>query len=226
MSPITVFETNAGQTRHLRHDYVFGREVVVANVLGIYTNGANPYTFSYTVSGVSNKFLIVVLMTDRTSDPTGITYGGVAMTKFSSLALSTYKESFWYLINPASGTNDIVITHANPAEIAAIVVDFSGVHQITPLGGASTAQTTATSQTVTVSGADTDLIFDVIATHSLSGGFIANASQTDLVGTINSTNKSIATSTKRATSGGSTVMAWSWPTSRANGEIGVAIKPA
>ena len=115
------------------------------------TNGGNTpaisLTFAHTCSGV-NRFLVVVV-TDLNATTTGVKYNGVAMTLLNTQ--TGYGESFWYLVNPASGTNDVVVTKsAGAASVGAVAASYTGVNQTTPIDSQS-ATTNSTTASVSAS---------------------------------------------------------------------------
>lgn len=78
------------------------------------TTSASSLTYSHTCTG-SNRILFVAVFSGGPgpgSVPcTGVTYAGVAMTKIDSNApQANWDLSLWYLINPASGANNVIIT--------------------------------------------------------------------------------------------------------------------
>jgi hypothetical protein len=88
-------------------------------------------TFSHTTAG-SDRFLIVSAYggADGTNI-TGMTYAGVAMT-FIAKAQYPANNSYvhvYYLINPASGANNVVISYSPNARMAAVATSYTGVRQ-------------------------------------------------------------------------------------------------
>ena len=69
-------------------------------------------TWAHTCSG-SNRILFVGTFNNGNGGiPTGVTYNGVAMTLIDSQACDNagYPQSLWYLIAPATGPNNVVVT--------------------------------------------------------------------------------------------------------------------
>lgn len=109
------------------------------------TTNANTYTLaSYNVASGSNRVLAVLVSLMRTNEnainPTGVTFGGVALTAAGTAAtgISTsrsYYARIWYLVNPSVSTADIVVS-AGATMAGAIVsaVTLYGVDQSTPVG--------------------------------------------------------------------------------------------
>lgn len=77
--------------------------------------GSGNLTVAYSVNAASNLLVIAAVGTDGVADNiTGITYNTVAMTRIASIAQNvggqTRWTSMWYLLNPATGSNNVVCT--------------------------------------------------------------------------------------------------------------------
>lgn len=108
----------------------------------------NSLTASYTCGSGSNRLLVVGLVGDTDNgndDITSVTYGGVAMTlakKSASATGGTLRYDYiYYLLNPASGANNVVINCTNNHFLLAVAADYTGVKQ----SGQPDATTTQTS---------------------------------------------------------------------------------
>jgi hypothetical protein len=107
---------------------------------GGYT-GTTTLTVAHTVGTGSNRILVVgtsVQDANHNSYPvTGITYAGVALIKIrSDEAVGNNRTEIWYLLNPTSGTNNIIMTTTGSLDKALVGVSFTGVAQ----GGIPDAQ--------------------------------------------------------------------------------------
>jgi len=92
--------------------------------------GGSPLTFSHTCSG-ENRILFVACVDDTggSSLITGITYAGVAMTKIAGVQTPTDRwVTLWYLIAPATGANNVVITLSGGMVYAA-AASYTGAKQ-------------------------------------------------------------------------------------------------
>jgi len=69
-------------------------------------------TYSFTVGSGSNRLLVVNLIGDTSADDiSSVTYGGTPMTRIGKVqAPSNNWQYQYYLLNPASGSNNVVIT--------------------------------------------------------------------------------------------------------------------
>ncbi|GAG93516.1 unnamed protein product, partial [marine sediment metagenome] len=75
----------------------------------------------------------------------------------------------WYLVNPPVGTADLLVhlvDSANPSAIA--VVNFTGVHQTSPIGGTGGTNGTGTNVTTTITTLNADSL--IFGAASIRGG--------------------------------------------------------
>lgn len=114
-------------------------------------------TLSHTTSG-SNRILIVAAhqFTVAASSVTGITYNGVAMTKIGStqtIQAGNAYMSLWYLIAPATGANNIVVTKGNGDLVSIAAASYTGAKQSgqPEVTGTATGSGTAPSNAITPS---------------------------------------------------------------------------
>jgi hypothetical protein len=94
---------------------------------------ANPtYTKAHTCTG-SNRILFVgVSVQSTTDDLTGITYNGVAMTRMGARVngiAGSESQYLYMLVNPASGSNNVVFTCNATRTIRFNIVSYTGAHQ-------------------------------------------------------------------------------------------------
>lgn len=116
-------------------------------------------TATYAFNNVAGNVLFIGFTANAASLPsiTSVTYAGAGMTasSFSPQALpsdSTVKVYFYYLLNPATGSNNVVITFASaPDEINSNAVSYSGagsVPQDFHINGTGTSGTLTTTTTI------------------------------------------------------------------------------
>ena len=101
-------------------------------------NGSRPaaatvteMTVAFTVSG-TNRILYVGINGDSGASDltTGVTYAGVAMTLITSRRKDSDRwQSFWYLLAPATGSNNVVITNSSSSYTDPSFVSLTGVKQ-------------------------------------------------------------------------------------------------
>lgn len=197
------------------------------DAIGSGSGSGSSLTFAHTCSG-SNRLLVVwVSYFDSADAPTGATYNGVAMTAIpsSTAANGDYKIAGYYLINPATGTNNVVISFTGPMfDIGAGSVSFTDAHQTTPLGTAVTATGTSTTPSVTVSSAAGEIVLDgLVIVHS--GTLTVDGSQTQLWNSIASNGFQKYAGSMETAAEASTTMSWSNSSSQQWAIGAVPIKP-
>lgn len=106
-------------------------------------------TFAHTCTG-TNRILFVATANNLGVNVTGVTYNGVAMTQIgSSLSNGAPSKSYlWYLIAPATGSNNVVVSLSGSASVIAKACSYTWVAQTwQPDSNSSTWPTTTTSFT-------------------------------------------------------------------------------
>jgi hypothetical protein len=126
--------------------------------------------------------LIVGVAINNTSRQTvsSVTYGGVSMTQVpggTATQGTLARAELWYLTNPPTGANDVVVTFSANAISRAGAISFTGVNQATPLGTANGANNRTSTATVDVSSATNEVVVDVVAMESTSATISAGANQ-------------------------------------------------
>lgn len=149
---------------------------------------ATSLTYSHTTSG-SDRLLVVTYQSGTSADRiTGITYGGVAMTKLGSSLQNTRFTGYYYLLNPSLGANNVVLTGSTSDVIEAYSASYTGVNQtgnpeastsnnnglVNVAGGAS-----LTSSVTTLS----DNAWLIMSAWSFQDGISAGANTTSFNGT-------------------------------------------
>lgn len=144
---------------------------------------ATSLTVAHTCTG-SNLILFANIVTiDGTTDRvTGVTYNGVAMTRQATLAIGTVARSYmYYLIGPATGANNIVISVSASVSIQSDNVSYNGVSQsgFPDASSATTASATTYSNTLTtVADNAVHVLYQRVDDHSItltSGGALVLA---------------------------------------------------
>lgn len=91
-------------------------------------SGGGTLTHSYTVNA-SSDILFVGFLGDLVSghdDITGVTYAGSSMTLIAKTTTGSRFSYLYYLANPATGANNVVITSTNSHYLIAVAADYSG----------------------------------------------------------------------------------------------------
>jgi len=124
-------------------------------------------TFPHTVGAGSDRYLKVGVAINQLGPATvsSITYAGVPMTRLGdSVQRGFIRVEYWYLLNPPTGTNDVVVTLSDsPMNLACAASSYFGVNQTTPHGTESTATGVGTGPSVSVQSASGELVVDVMA---------------------------------------------------------------
>lgn len=110
---------------------------------GVSLSGSFSKTFSHTCSG-SDRLLVVSALTNSGADSiTGITYNGVSLTRIDIADQPNNPYYLYYLIAPATGTNNVVITADRSTNaIAGTAVSYTGCLQTASVINAHGVQTT------------------------------------------------------------------------------------
>src|SRR3954468_16022523 len=108
--------------------------------------GANSSkTFSHSCAG-SDRCLIVTALGDQTNDLiTGVTYNGVAMTLAAKRPPTGDRWLYlFYLLNPASGSNSVVVTASGTTYILTGAASYTGVGLVGNVRGGGASGTSLT----------------------------------------------------------------------------------
>lgn len=107
-------------------------------------------TFAHTCSG-SNRILFVGIVGNTASNLiSGVTYNGVAMTQIASSPVQVPSDRYinlYYLVAPATGSNNVVVSASSSTYMAAAAVSYTGAAQTSPIDVDGTT-TTASANTL------------------------------------------------------------------------------
>lgn len=132
---------------------------------GTITTGTS-LTFAHTCTG-SNLILIAYFYGSGSGDTCSATYNGTSMTQFKTIVDSSNNKQFgFYLINPATGANNVVATFGNSGQHGGVSGSYTGVKQSGQPDSSGSADNSGVGTTVTVSTT-------VVASNCwvVSGGF-------------------------------------------------------
>lgn len=164
-------------------------------------------TYEHTVP--EGAAAIAVSVETRNGPITGITWGGVALTRAVRSIVGGVEASIWYLTNPADGTADIVVTASNAsAGIVMGVTNLADVDRVNPVRDTATGN----GSTIVSLSVDTeagDLVIDSLAGPDNGTGDTPTigAGQTQLHGPAIVTDTRGRSSWEAAT-GSSVTMSW------------------
>ena len=186
-------------------------------------NNASSVTISHTVAVKPHRLLIALIAS--TAVPSGVTYGGTALTKLEEATSTSRCASIWYLVHPATGANDLVSTTGGTNDQAIQIFSYYGCN---PQDIFNTDVETTTSgsanhsSSLSVTSESGDIVVDIVASSG-TVGFAPGASQTEVMDRTQD-NIDGASSHETAT-GTSTTMSWDLTSSDGySAHIGVAIK--
>jgi len=206
--------------------------VVAFDAVGPSSAGVGFTTSPGTWTHVNNGNGIVVgctVFTGSSDTVTGVTYGGVALTKIGFVSDTAGGVSFWGLIGPTcpTGSNTVSVAVSdgtNNHNAGSISVSAAGSFG-TPVTGQTASNTT--SLAVTVNGTVADGLIVSVAAHGNSGtwGFTGGTVQWSHNGTSGSGADNGAGGTI-ASAGGNQTVTWTNSTSDAWAVVAVEILPA
>ena len=118
-------------------------------------------TVPFTVGSNSNRLLIVDITANAISSISSVTYNGVAMTQLLSNSVAANSHQVYYLVAPATGTHNLVITGGLSITASIGISSFYNVSQTTPVGAVSSnSGVMPTTDNLTVSSAAMNLVYD------------------------------------------------------------------
>lgn len=105
-------------------------------------SGSSPVSWSHTVTGSNPNLLVAVQLSGLAGDVvTGVTYGGVAMTKLQYSATVTLTVSLWYLGNPSTGSNTVSVTFTSGSWSRGSSISYKGCASTVDNSGANNVNT-------------------------------------------------------------------------------------
>lgn len=115
---------------------------------------AGSATWAHTCTGTDLILFVGCATVDAGGDTvTGITYNGVAMTRVPTNGIANdggdRRDYMYYLINPATGSNNVVITTTG-TDIWGCSISYTGSHQTTPINGSAKQEGQASPITTSV----------------------------------------------------------------------------
>lgn len=172
-------------------------------------------TWSHTCSG-SDRVLIVGTSTESDSSGhtaqtvSGITYAGVALNHIRSDYITDNGTELWYLIAPATGANNIVVTMTAVVDgLFGAGLSFTGVDQTNPIDNNAGTTTTGTSisQALTTNVANA-MIVNIMQHYNSSAVLTPDADQTQRFNTPTTGDNDQAGGTRLVTAATSYTTSW------------------
>jgi hypothetical protein len=170
--------------------------------------GANALTISHTVAVQSERILIISAQLDNNTVGFSltVTYGGIACTFLGGKAGASGTDTqaaFWFLLDPPTGANDIVITNNESTTVAIVAgaVSLYGANADDLFGTMVTATGTDGTPTVTVSTTAGEFVLAVAALDT-NDAFTAGTNETERWDAAQSTDVTGAGFTQAGSDGG------------------------
>ena len=142
----------------------------------------SPRTYTHTVGTTgSNTILVVTVCWRGGTSIDSVTYNGVAMSQIRKETNTTVNSEIYYLVNPATGTNTVSISHSSVQHLASIGISLYGVDQNNPIdsnSGANGSSTGPVTTTLTTTQPNTWII-DAGLTRTLSSETLTMAAMTN-----------------------------------------------
>ena len=191
-------------------------------------------TWAHTCTG-SNLILWVAVQlyqdTAGNGTITTATYNGVALTKYKDVLTGSIYAALYYLIAPATGAHNVVITATTTAgakidDLFAQASSFTGVDQVTGVDASASGtgySTTASAAVITV--ADNCEVIDSIAKYG-ANAITKGANQTELNKDASNAAGGSSYLTSLKTPAGSVTMSWTWTTAGDWSIVTASFKPA
>ncbi len=202
LSPNYIADNNTSLTEN--YGYFAEEEGASATVAFVSTSSgtgtsSKTNTVSHTVAAGIDRLLVVGV--SSVSVGISVTWGGVALTLLANNSNLGAKVQIWYLVNPAVGTQDVVVTLLASTNSVVGVENFTGVRQGEPFGAVVSATGESTAVTATVTTQSGEMVIDVIAADANVTGS-AGANQTERWDSNVSTNITGIGSTQAGSDGG------------------------
>lgn len=191
-----------------------------------FTVSGTSLTFSHTCTG--NRLVLLVGVMDisgATSVVTGVTYNGVGLTLIDAVRKRGIERwiSLWYLINPATGANNVVITTSQATAIRGQGASYTGAEQSGVPDASSTQYEDVATTTYNHALASlADNCWHIVFIGN-TGGNQAAGTGTTLRGVASDTN--IMDSNSAKTPAGSVTLQATFPTTTYWGSVMITLAP-
>ena len=188
--------------------------------------GANTLTFPHACSG--RNLMLTVATTTKNGSIISITYDGINMTLSAAAMSNAVEPAFYRLLEPSTGTHDVVITTDIVTNISALAVTYAGVDQKYPVGKGSTTIGNNTDPYADIVSSTNEIILGIIGLKGTDEGItIAAATGMTDEGQIFNAASSTGIAGAVATKPGATSVnvGWTLGAKRKWGVTAIAIRP-
>lgn len=203
----------------------------MAITIGNTTSSRGPASEQTSMTFAHNSntdFLVVTFQYFRPRTISSVTYAGVSMTQ-AVYSNGDYDSAIYYLVSPASGSNNVVVTLSGTSGFTGSAISLGGVDLTSPLGATNTAYTASTnapSLSLTTTQANSIIIDGLYRNNGDT--MTAGAGQTEFQ---DNTTQVFGTegggaSYEMTTTTGSYAMSWSWTSANAVSHAAAEFKEA
>ncbi len=202
--------------------------LIASDVLVNVTTASDTDTTAFTVASNDKRVLVVYLLNDSSVQADGVTYNGVSLTRADFIDSGDETVEMWYLVDPATGSNDVVVDLPSSVRFSYSIIDIYGADTSDPID--STGKASGTSQfpsTAITTITDDTLITDGICLGARS--ITADGTQTELWNSEAQPFFNQGGSYKTFASAGATAMDWDFDsasTDYAHLVVAIAANPA
>lgn len=147
---------------------------------------ATVISWQHTVGpGIDGILVVSVSIFSGNKMTTGITYGGVPLIFLGAAdagggGANNQRVELWYLVAPAMGVADVMLTMAGGSKFIAGSASYFGVDPLSPTAGFFFSLGNSTSASITVPSASDQFVTDVIATNGAAQTLTPGAGQAEL----------------------------------------------
>ena len=142
-------------------------------------NASSTNTISLACSGSDR--LVIACVADDAKGTMSVTYNGTSLTSIANVEDTSgfFKLHFFYLLNPATGTNNLVATRGtNSGDFYLFGATYTGIKQTgQPDASTTNAQTSGTTQTTSLTTIANNS-WSILFTSADSGGLAASTNST------------------------------------------------
>jgi hypothetical protein len=141
-------------------------------VYGGFDLGVPSKTYSHTCTGTELILVVMVWTSFGAKTVTGITYNGVALTEIGTDvddATGNRHLAVWYLVGPATGAHNIVITLNTTGNVSAISASYTGASQTGQPDSTAAQPSTSTGDLITSTTTVANNSWTILMVGSLGG---------------------------------------------------------
>ncbi|MCI0635577.1 MAG: hypothetical protein L0206_16930 [Actinobacteria bacterium] len=188
--------------------------MAIAYVSKAFGEGDAVSSVTFAVDATGADIIVVGVARRANQTVNSVTYNGVGLTQIANTVKSNINcaSEIWYLVAPASGSNNVVTTLAGSDRLFSGAICLSGVDQSSPvdISGGSTGTGTAISTSLTTTAEDCWGVDQAASSSEIGISMAAEASQTKRNNSATITFLGAADSTEGPDAVGSNTMSWTF----------------